>query len=129
MGKLTTPDWIKEGFDSPEEYAKSRQKAKPLTNSPKLGQVKGKSVKKKTGLSQVRSGSSESQAKGKTFKVKKCPKCGSYNVNVVLIGEEGKSAKEWECKKCKWHGKDIEEEELTEDEFMKYLDEQGVEVA
>jgi hypothetical protein len=97
--KLATPDWIKEGYDSPEEYAKA----------------KGKSVKKK--------------AESKTFKVRKCPKCGGDNVNVVLTGEEGKGAKEWECRKCKWTGKNIKEEELTEDEFMKYLDEKGEEVA
>ncbi|MCK9595844.1 hypothetical protein M0R19_01525 [Candidatus Pacearchaeota archaeon] len=109
--KLATPDWIKEGYDSPEEYAKA----------------KGKSVKKKT--------------EEKTFKVKKCPECGSYDVNVILSGTggeeiededsipEGKSAGDWECKKCKWSGRDVEEEELTEDEFMKYLDEKGEEVA
>lgn len=96
--KLTTPDWIKEGFDNPEEYAKA----------------KGIKAKNKG---------------GKTFKIRKCPKCGSNKVNVMLTGEEGKTAREWECKKCGWHGKDIEEEELTEDEFMKYLDEQGEEVA
>ena len=33
---------------------------------------------------------------------------------VVLTGEEGKGAKEWECKKCKWTGKNIDEKELTE---------------
>ncbi len=100
MGKLSTPDWIKEGFDSKEAYEKS----------------KGKSGKSK-------------KAEGKTFKIRKCPKCESSDVNVVLTGEEGKTAREWECKKCKWHGKDIEEEELTEDEFMKYLDDNGEEVA
>lgn len=99
MGKLSTPDWIKEGYDSPAEYAK----------------VKGKSVKKKE--------------TGKTFKIRKCPKCGSDNVNVLLTGEEGKSTKEWECKKCKWHGKNIEEEELTEEQFMKYLDDKEEPVA
>jgi hypothetical protein len=97
--KLVTPDWIKEGYDSPEEYAKAH----------------GKSAKKKP--------------EGKTFKVRKCPKCGSDNVNVVLTGEEGKGAKEWECRKCKWVGKDIKESELTEEEFMKYLDEKGEEVS
>ncbi len=97
--KLSTPDWIKEGYDSPAEYAKA----------------KGIKSKKK--------------AEGKTFKIRKCPKCGSNKVNVVLTGEEGKGTREWECKKCKWHGKNIEEDELTEDEFMKYLDEQGEEVA
>lgn len=65
----------------------------------------------------------------KTFKIRKCPKCGSNKVNVMLTGEEGKAAREWECKKCGWHGKNIEEKELTEEEFMKYLDEQGVDVA
>ena len=99
MGKLTTPDWIKEGYDSPAEYAKSH----------------GKSTKKKE--------------TGKTFKIRRCPKCNSDNVNVVLTGEEGKGTKEWECKKCKWHGKNIEEEELNEEQFMKYLDEKGEEVA
>ncbi len=99
MGKLATPDWIKGGYDSPEAYAK----AKGIKNKKKSGE--------------------------KTFKIRKCPKCRSNKVNVVLTGEEGKTAKEWECKKCKWHGKNVEEEELNEDEFMKYLDENGVDVA
>lgn len=111
--KLATPDWIKEGYDSPEEYAKAH----------------GTSKKKKTGYSQVQSSSSESQTKGKTFKIRKCPKCGSSDVSVVLTGEEGKGTGEWECKKCGWKGKNVEEEELNEDEFMKYLDEKGVDVA
>ncbi len=98
MGKLATPDWIKEGYDSKEAYEKKKG-------------IK----KKKTGE--------------KTFKIRKCPECNSDNVNVLLTGEEEKAAGEWECKKCKWHGKDVEEEELTEDEFMKYLDEKGEEVA
>jgi len=46
-----------------------------------------------------------------------------------LIGEEGKKADNWECKKCKWSGKDINEKELSENEFMKYLDEKGEEVS
>ncbi len=110
MGKLATPDWIKEGFDSKADWEKSH----------------GLNKKSK-------------KAEGKTFKVKKCPDCGSYDVNVVLSEQEGsddedeesisKSTGEWECKECKWHGKDVEEDELTEDEFMKYLDEKGEEVA
>ncbi len=99
MGKLSTPDWIKEGYDSKEAYEKKKG-------------VKGKK-----------------KSEEKTFKVKKCPECGSDKVNVLLTGEEGKAAREWECKKCKWHGKDIDEKELTEEEFMKYLDEKGEEVA
>jgi len=98
MGKLKTPDWIKEGYDSPKEYAKAN----------------GIKNKKK---------------EEKTFKIRKCPKCGSNNVNVLLTGEEGKGTREWECKKCKWHGRNVKEQELSEEEFMKYLDENGVEVA
>jgi hypothetical protein len=62
--------------------------------------------------------------KGKTFKVRRCPECGSDDIGVV-IGEVGV----WECHKCSWKGRDVKEEELDEDEFMKYLDEKGEEVA
>ena len=65
----------------------------------------------------------------KTFKLKRCPKCESDEVSVVVGGEEGKGSKGWECKKCKWTGKDIKEDELSEDEFMKYLDDKGEEVS
>jgi len=97
--KLETPEWIKQRFESKEAYEKKKE------------------IKNKT------------EKQGKTFKVKKCPKCGSHDVNVVLIGEEEKNNGEWECKKCKWHGREIDEEELQEGEFMKYLDEKGEEVA
>lgn len=69
--------------------------------------------------------------KGKTFKIKICPKCKSDEVGLVLSNsdsEEG-GGKEWQCKKCEWSGISIDEKELTEDEFMKYLDEKGEEVA
>jgi hypothetical protein len=105
MGKLATPDWIKEGYDSPQEYAKVKGKGKSSSSS------------KKTSDNE------------KTFKLRLCPKCKSDNVIVVLTGEEGKGTKEWECKKCKWVGKNISEKELTEDEFMEYLDSKGEEVA
>ena len=62
----------------------------------------------------------------KTFKLRRCPKCDSSKVNVI-VGEEVSG--KWECKKCNWKGKDIKEEELAEDEFMKFLDEKGEEVA
>jgi RNase P subunit RPR2 len=99
--KLSTPDWIKEGYDSKEEYMK----------------VKGKNK------------SSDKKSGEKTFKIKICPKCKSGDVHVVLTGEEGKKVKEWECNKCKWIGTNIQEKELTEEEFMKYLDDKGEEVA
>jgi ribosomal protein L37AE/L43A len=65
-----------------------------------------------------------SKKKGKTFKVRRCPSCGSDDVGVI-IGEIGL----WECRKCKWQGEKVKEEELDEEEFMKYLDEKGEEVA
>ena len=66
----------------------------------------------------------------KTFKIKKCPKCKSDNVGVMITGEECRGGKcDWECRKCKWTGKDIIEDEVSEDEFMEYLDERGEEVA
>ncbi len=118
-GKLATPDWITEGFDSKADWEKAHGVKKQKKN-----------------------------VEGKTFKIRKCPKCGSNNVNVILSNEsdeegseedeplatlsvnsQSKGTGEWECKKCKWRGKNIEEEELTEDEFMKYLDEHGEEVA
>jgi len=100
-GKLATPEWILEGYDSPAAYEKAKG-------------VSGKSKKA-----------------GKVFKIRECPKCGSDEVGVVLSGsdsEEG-GGKEWECRKCKWKGSNIKEKDLTEDEFMKYLDEKGEEVA
>jgi ribosomal protein L37AE/L43A len=61
--------------------------------------------------------SPKSKPKGKTFKVRFCPKCNSDKVSVV-IGEIGL----WECKSCKWKGANPKEQELSEDEFMEYLD-------
>ena len=65
------------------------------------------------------------KSSGKTFKIRKCPKCNSDFVSVVLGFDEGKGKGEWECKKCKWVGKNIDEEEVSEGDFMKYLDEKG----
>ena len=59
---------------------------------------------------------------GKTYKVKKCPKCGSTEVFIVLMGEEGKKPENWECRACKWKGRNIEEKELNENEFLKHLE-------
>lgn len=97
--KLTTPDWIKEGFDSKEDWEKKHG-------------IKSKNTD------------------GKIFKIKKCPKCGSYKVNVVLSGndfeEESNTGKMWECRNCKWTGRDTKEEELNEEKFMKYLEKEEV---
>lgn len=112
--KLNTPAWILEGYDSPEEYNNARQGTESPTSSK---QSNDSSTKDITG----------EKKSGKTFKVRECPKCKSDDVGVVLSGsnlEEG-GGKEWECRKCKWEGKDIIEKDLTEEEFMKYLDERG----
>ena len=95
--KLSTPAWILGGYDSEEEYNKSKGISKKSTK--------------------------------KTFKIRQCPKCGSDNVGIVLGKGEGKVSKDWECLKCKWAGTNIREKELSEEEFMKYLDEKGEEVA
>jgi len=57
--------------------------------------------------------------KGKTFKVKTCPKCGSDQVGIIVGGEEGQGVLGWECKKCKWKGKQPSEKEVAEEEFLK----------
>ncbi len=98
MGKLKTPDWVLEGYDSEGDY------------------------NKKKGIKNKKSG------KEKTFKIRICPKCGSDEVSVVLGEDEGRGNGEWECKKCKWIGTEVKEKQLTENEFMKYLDERGEEV-
>lgn len=102
MGKLSTPDWIKEGFDSKADWEKAH------------GQSSKKSSKK---VSKKSTGKSKSS--GKMFKIRKCPKCDSTSVHVVLVGEEGKKADNWECGKCKWKGRDIVVEEISEEEFLK----------
>jgi DNA-directed RNA polymerase subunit M/transcription elongation factor TFIIS len=102
--KLATPDWIREGYDSKADYEKAH----------------GVKEKKK-------------KAEQKTFKIRECPKCGSDDVGLVLSNmdseEESNTGKEWECHKCGWKGKNVVQKELTEDEFMKYLDEKGEEVS
>jgi len=98
--KMKTPDWIIEGYDSKADWEKK----------------KGISSEKKV---------------SNTFKIKVCPKCNGDDVGLVLSNsdaEEG-GGKEWECRKCKWVGVNINEKQLTEDEFMKYLDDKGEEVA
>jgi len=92
--KLSTPEWILEGYDSPEEYAKA----------------KGKKENKKS---------------GKTFKIRKCPECGSFDVAVVT---EKEIIGLWKCGKCGWEGKNVGWDELTEEEFLKYMDKKGEEV-
>lgn len=102
-GKLSTPAWILEGYDSPAEYSKAHGK---------------KETEKE---------------KGKTFKIKVCPKCGSDEVSIKLSNmdfeEESNTGKLWECKKCGWTGQNIQEKNLTEEELMEHLDKKGEEVA
>jgi len=98
--KMKTPDWIIEGYDSPAEY----NKAKGIKSEKKVG---------------------------KTFNIRECPKCHSDDVGLVLSNSDAEQGggKEWECRKCKWKGKDIDEKELTEKELMEYMDKKGEGVA
>lgn len=68
-------------------------------------------------------GISKEKKTGRTFKIRECPKCKSDDVAVLLVGEEGKKADNWECKKCKWTGKNIIQKELSENELIEYMDE------
>jgi len=60
--------------------------------------------------------------KAKTFKIRKCPKCGSTGVEVVLGQGEGYGKGEWECKKCGWKGIDVKVEEVGGEELMKHME-------
>src|SRR3989338_1094904 len=115
MGKLETPAWIKEGYDSPAEYKKAMQKNKSSTSSKQYDNSPTKGPNK-----------TSSKKSEKTFKIRECPKCESDNVGVV-VGEEKSGI--WECRKCKWKGVNIIQKELNEDELMAYMDSKGEEVA
>jgi hypothetical protein len=107
MGKIATPAWITEGYDSPEEY----NKAHGIVSEKKPKKVKSKKKPDKSKSS-------------RKIKVRECPKCGSDNVGLVLINsdaEEG-GGKEWECEDCKWKGEDIRSKEMSEDEFIEYME-------
>jgi len=68
---------------------------------------------------------SEKKPKEKTFKIKKCQKCKSNDISVLLGIEEGKGKGEWQCKKCNWQGRNPLEEEIGGDEFLEYLENKG----
>jgi len=112
--KLATPAWILEGYDSLAAY----------------NEAKGVKVEKKAKATSSKK-SDASSKKGKTFKIRECPKCKSDEVGVVLSGSDSEDGggDSWECRKCKWTGSEIKEKELTEAELMKYLDEKGEEIA
>lgn len=99
-GKLTTPDWILEGFDSRADY----DKAKGIASKKK----KGKTFNIK--------------------ECPKCGSDDVELILTGSDSEEG-GGKEWKCNKCGWKGSKIKEKELTEDELMKYLDEKGEELS
>ncbi|MCX6750972.1 MAG: hypothetical protein NTZ83_05920 [Candidatus Pacearchaeota archaeon] len=100
--KLKTPDWVLEGYGSPEAYAKA--KGKPLD----------KKEEKKFKIKVCPKCSGDEVA---------------ITLSNLDSEEESNTGKQWECKKCKWIGTDIKEKELTEDELMEHLDKKGEEVA
>lgn len=115
--KLATPTWILEGFDSEADYNKA--------NGKKVVTPQGCIPKEGTRTSyEAPKNSTRGKKKCKIFKIRKCPACASKNVSVVL-GEVGM----WKCNDCSFRGTEIIEEEVSEEEFMKYLDEKGEEVA
>ncbi len=116
---LKTPDWILEGYDSKSDWAKKNPEKAAVQSIEKPKNKKGKKKSKK-------SKSRDEDLSKKKFKVRRCPKCDSDEVKVVV---ERDAKGDWECKECGWTGKKPNMEELTEEEFMKYLDEKGEEVA
>ncbi len=64
----------------------------------------------------------KAKIKSKVYKVRKCPKCKSAEIGVVLGIEEGRGKGEWECRRCKWKGVEIINEEVGEEEFLKIFD-------
>lgn len=112
--KLATPAWIMEGFDSEADYNKKMQKNGSSTSSKQSNDSSTKGI-------------ASTKKKGKTFKIRECPKCGSDDVGIVLSNSDSEQGggDQWECHKCGWKGHDIKEKELTENELMKYMDEKG----
>ena len=121
--KLKTPDWIVEGYDSEAEYNKVKGIKKEVHRFPR-DDPKRASVSPKAYPRRAQEPLTRLNCGGKTFRIRRCFKCNSDDIGVVL-GEIGI----WKCKKCGYKGRDIKEEELSESEFMKYLDEKGEEVA
>jgi hypothetical protein len=125
--KLSTPEWITEGFDSKADWEKKHG----IDSGKKKGRPGAYTKEVRVPLRGPETFSKKGLQGAKTFKVRECPKCGSDDVGLVLSNsdlEEG-GGKEWECRKCKWKGAKVDEKELTEDAFMKYLDDKGEEVA
>lgn len=116
--KMKTPDWIIEGYDSKADYERQKNKFSTSSKQSNDSSTKAKGIK------------SEKKV-GNTFKIRECPKCHSDDVGLVLSNSDAEQGggKEWECRKCKWKGADVNEKELTEDELMKYLDKKGEGVA
>jgi transposase-like protein len=62
--------------------------------------------------------------KEKKYMIRYCPRCKSEDVAMAL----GERIGTWECKKCKYKGIDFSEKELSEEEYLDYLDKQGFEL-
>ena len=124
QNKLKTPEWILKGYDSEADYLKAKGVSKKKTKSDRTAE----NLQANFGATKPETAPTRRKQKGFVgFKLRKCPECDSDDVGVVLTGEEGKCGG-WECHKCKWKGRNIDEKELTEDEFMKYLDDKGEEI-
>ncbi|MFA6022731.1 MAG: hypothetical protein WC781_01445 [Candidatus Pacearchaeota archaeon] len=62
--------------------------------------------------------------KEKKFIIKYCPRCKSEDVAIAI----GERVGVWQCRKCKYKGIDFTEKELSEEEYLAYLDKQGFEL-
>lgn len=61
----------------------------------------------------------------KKYKLKKCPNCGSYDVKIETKETNETNERQiigWSCQ-CTWIGKKPMEEEVSEDQYLKYAEE------
>jgi len=63
---------------------------------------------------------SKKPIKEKKFVIKFCPNCKSKDVGVMIGGKIGM----WECHKCGFRAPGFPEIEVSEEEFLKGLDEE-----
>jgi predicted RNA-binding Zn-ribbon protein involved in translation (DUF1610 family) len=98
--KVSTPDWILEGYDSKADW----EKAQGISSEKKIGKT------------------------FKIKECPKCGNRGVKIVLSNLdLEEETNTGKNWQCPKCGWIGEKVLERKLSEDEFIEYLEEFGEE--
>jgi len=94
--KLTTPDWILQGYKSKEAY----EKAKGIKNEKKNG-----------GIFKIK-------------QCPKCG--SNHVGVIIAGEECNGGRCDWECRKCDWKGRNISEKEVGEEEFLNHLEQKDV---